>query len=101
MSSSHSTSASLNEGSTSPSDSPSMLDKLESDTLILFARTDREKEDWFKLFCRSAAKNLQDSVYFSKINEKKNPFLVEKRRSISNPIISNNINLSTFKVNTF
>ena len=98
LSSSHSVGASLNEQSTSP-DSPSMLiDKLESDTLVLFARTDREKEDWFKLFLRSAAKKLQDSIYFSKLNEKKNPFLVEKKRSISNPIISNNINLSSFKV---
>jgi hypothetical protein len=36
---------------------------LEPDTLILFARTDREKEEWFKLFNKSAAKHLPASTY--------------------------------------
>ena len=35
--------------------------QLESDTLILFARTDREKEDWFCLFARASHRQLPDS----------------------------------------
>ena len=37
---------------------------LSSDTLILFARTDREKEEWFKLFKKAAAQKLMDSTQY-------------------------------------
>jgi len=46
-----------------PQRAPSFDTKLEPDKLILFARTDREKEEWFKLFNKSAAKHLPNSLY--------------------------------------
>lgn len=71
--------------------------QLESDTLILFARTDREKEEWFKLFNKSSAKKLQDSNHFSKLNEKRMQLLSTEKKSASTSIVSNNINLATMK----
>ena len=69
---------------------------LESDTIILFARTDREKEEWFKLFKKAAARSLHDSNYFLKLKEKKNPFQIPKSDTAGsnlNSIVSNNLNL--------
>jgi hypothetical protein len=37
-------------------------------TLILFARTDREKEEWFQLFKKASAKKLLDSSNYIKQN---------------------------------
>lgn len=39
---------------------------LEKNTLILFARTDREKEEWYNLFRKASAKKLQDSMEYLK-----------------------------------
>jgi cytoplasmic polyadenylation element-binding protein len=44
----------------------SSFGQLDDDTLILFARTDREKEEWFKLFNRASAKKLLDSHHYSR-----------------------------------
>lgn len=74
--------------------SSSFDNKLEPDTLILFARTDREKEEWFKLFKKSAAKSLQDSNYFIKLNKEKQS-LSEKFS-----IVSNNIDMNAIKVSS-
>lgn len=41
--------------------------ELDVNTLILFARTDREKEEWFSLFKKSSAKKLNDSAYYLKL----------------------------------
>ena len=44
-----------------------VVQQLDNTTLILFARTDREKEEWFKLFKKSSAKNLTGlytEIYF-------------------------------------
>lgn len=72
--------------------------QLESGTLVLFARTDREKEEWFKLFNKSCAKKLQDSSHFSKLNEKRMQLLTaEKKPANSTSIVSNNINLAAMK----
>jgi hypothetical protein len=40
--------------------------ELDNSTLILFARTDREKEEWYKLFKKSAGKKLLDSAHYLK-----------------------------------
>lgn len=87
---------------TSPTASANLISKegtqLESGTLILFARTDREKEEWFKLFNKSCAKKLQDSSHFSKLNEKRMQLLTaEKKPANSTSIVSNNINLAVMK----
>ena len=39
----------------------------DSSTLILFGRTDREKEEWYKLFKKAAANKLLDSVHYLKL----------------------------------
>ena len=40
--------------------------ELDQGTLVLFARTDREKEEWFKLFKKAAARKLHDSAHYLK-----------------------------------
>lgn len=39
---------------------------LDINTLILFSRTDREKEEWFNLFRKASSKNLLDSAHYTK-----------------------------------
>jgi hypothetical protein len=41
--------------------------QLDPDTLILFGRCDREKEEWFKLFKKSSKKLLLDSNQYAKL----------------------------------
>ena len=53
--------------------------------LVLFARTDREKEEWFNLFKKSSSNRLLDSVHYLKQNK--------TTRSSSNKTI--NVNLSS------
>lgn len=77
------------------SSSTTTNNKLEDSTLILFARTDREKEEWFKLFKKSAAKTLLDSGHFTKLNEKR--LTISKKNSAE--IITNNISLKSLKEN--
>jgi hypothetical protein len=50
------------------SSSSSLLDP---NTLILFARTDREKEEWFKLLKKASAKKLLDSNHYNRLNKSK------------------------------
>ena len=59
--------------------SPANTSLLDSNTLILFSRTDREKEEWFRLFKKSAAKTLSDSNEFLK--RKKSSSQTQKRNS--------------------
>ena len=51
--------------------SPHANNSLPSDTLVLFARTDREKEEWFNLFKKSSSKKLLDSIHYLKQNKTK------------------------------
>jgi hypothetical protein len=44
----------------------SLARQLDTNTLVLFARTDREKEEWFKLFKKSSKRKLLDSNHFIK-----------------------------------
>ena len=57
----------LNDSSLDSSSS-SLLDP---NTLILFARTDREKEEWFKLLKKASAKKLLDSNHYNRLNKSK------------------------------
>ena len=50
-------------------DTNKSCNNLPADILVLFARTDREKEEWFKLFKKSAAKTLLDSMHYLKLNK--------------------------------
>jgi hypothetical protein len=43
--------------------------QLDRSTLILFARTDREKEEWFRLFKKSSCRRLLDSNHYLKQNK--------------------------------
>ena len=70
---------------------------LELETLILFARTDREKEEWFSLFNKSAALRLLDSNTFAKLNGKKTQGFSITERNAASSIESNNLDLEEMK----
>jgi hypothetical protein len=59
--------------------------ELDSSTLILFARTDREKEEWFKLFKKSAARKLLDSSHYLRQMQTARP------RSLTKEVSSNGL----------
>lgn len=53
-----------------------------SNTLILFARTDREKEEWFKLFKKASAKHLvESSVYLKQLKSRSKSFITRELSS--------------------
>ena len=66
---------SLNSILTNPAEQTTPIDSeqhqqmlsLDSSTLILFFRNDREKEEWFKLFKKSAAKSLPGMFFYQNL----------------------------------